>query len=735
LVTPSASPRVPHALRWLFAPPVFESEELTQRAQMFHRVTGWTMVIATALLATIALGNSSLIPRALVACGVIDGLGLILLVVNRRGYPVQASVALVGGLITLITIFAFTAGGVRSPGISMYFVFVLMAATLLGERAATITAIVCVILGFMFVALEITGHLPASRITYGPSALWILSAIYMSVVILLTRYSSDAVRNALARAERELADRRTAQANLSQSLRELGERVKELRLLHKSSQLFRDSPVKEETFQELVDMMPRAWQYHEVCEARIVFRDIDVSTPGFRESEWRLSVPLRTSEGEGSIDVVYLDDRPAADVGPFLVEERDLLILLRDAMVAWIEREGAERRRVATEQQLRQSQKMEALGTLAGGIAHDFNNILTAMIGNAQLGAMDADQPDAARAAFGEVLQSAERASDLVRRILLFSRRQDIARQTIAFQPVVQEVLKLVQVSMPKSIAIRTEYEPDLPEVSGDPSQLYQVVMNLCTNAIHAMSPAGGTLTVIVEAVTIDAADKSVAVELPPGQYVRLTVRDTGVGMSRQVQDRLFEPFFTTKGHAGTGLGLSVVHGIVRDHDGAVTVATDPGRGSAFAVYLPTARAMQQRGEGTASAPPRGDGQHIMYVDDEEALVAVVSRILTRQGYRCTAFSDPTEALRAFRMAPHSFDAVITDVAMPVMTGLQLAEFIHTIRPDIPIAVASGHLTDPQALTKARISAAVLKPVSIDTLARTVADMLTSTRPSERMAS
>jgi signal transduction histidine kinase/ActR/RegA family two-component response regulator len=693
------------------------------------------MVIATLLLLTVGFINPDLMPRSVVSITLIDSVVLALLQANRRGYTRQASIALIAWFVILVTALAFSAGGIRSPGVSLYFVFVLMASTLLGERAATMTAIVCAILGFGFVALELTGHLPATRVIYGPGALWTLSSLYMGVVILLSRYSSDAVRNALARAEQELVDRRTAQADLSRSLRELGERVKELRLLHKSSQLFRDNPVSEETLQELVDMMPRAWQYHEVCEARIVFRDIDVSTPGWTDSPWQLGVELRTSEGEGTIDVVYLDERPEADVGPFLVEERDLLILLRDAMVAWIEREGAERRRVATEHQLRQSQKMEALGTLAGGIAHDFNNILTAIIGNAQLGAMDADKPNAVKQSFDEVLQSAERASDLVRRILLFSRRQDIERQSIPFQSVVQEALKLVSVSMPKTIAVRTEYEQNLPEVSGDASQLYQVVMNLATNAIHAMSPAGGTLSVSVGSVTIGSAITADSVELPPGQYVRLTVRDTGVGMTRQVKERLFEPFFTTKGLGGTGLGLSVVHGIVRDHDGAVSVASEPGRGSAFHVYLPTARAARQKDAAAANAPPRGNGQHIMYVDDEEALVAVVSRILTRQGYRCTAFSDPTEALRAFRMAPHSFDAIITDVAMPVMTGLQLAEFIHTIRPDIPIAVASGHLTDPQALTRARIAAAILKPASIETLARTVADMLTSTQPSSRMAS
>jgi signal transduction histidine kinase/CheY-like chemotaxis protein len=711
-------------LRAFVEPPSFESEELTQRAQMFHRVTGWAMVIATALLAVLALLNPGLVTRSLTAMAVIDGLGLVMLVVNRRGYPVQASIALLSGLVLLITAFAFTAGGVRSPGMSMYFVFVLMASTLLGERAATITAIVCAVLGFGFVALELTGNLPEQSVTYGPAALWTLSALYMGVVILLSRYSSDAVRNALGRAEQELVDRRSAQSDLSRSLLELGERVKELRLLHKSSQLFRDNAVSESTLRELVAMMPRAWQYPEVAEARVAFKNINVTTPGWRESPWRLTVPLTTSEGEGVLEVVYVEERPAADVGPFLSEERDLLFLLRDGMIAWIEREGAERRRVATEQQLRQSQKMEALGTLAGGIAHDFNNILTAIIGNAQLGMLELDDRSAVKESLDEVLHSAERAADLVRRILLFSRRQDIARQPIPVQPIVEDVLKLVRVSMPKNITIESRYEAGMADVSGDASQLYQVVMNLCTNAVHAMSPGGGRMTVTVESATLSGQRSLSQMNLAPGSYVRLRVRDTGTGMSKQVMERLFEPFFSTKGHGGTGLGLSVVHGIVRDHDGAITVDSEPGKGATFDVYLPTIMAIPVQETAPAARTPRGDGQHIMYVDDEEALVLVVSRILTRHGYRCTAFSDPTEALSAFRQAPQSFDAVITDVAMPVMNGLQLAEFIHNIRPEIPIAVTSGHLADSSALARAHIVAAILKPASVETLARTVHGML-----------
>ena len=705
------------AIRRLNAPPTFESEELTQRARMFHNVMRSTMFIATLLLLTLAMMNSPLFPRAMVAITTIDVMGLVLLETNRRGHPFFSSAALIGTVITLVTAMAWSAGGVHSPGMSLLFIFVLMAATLMGERAGTITAIVCSVIGFTYMAMELTGTLPPARVTYGPTALWVLYTMYLCVVLVIMRISTTTVRNALVRAEGELDVRRTAQANLASSLHELGERVKELRLLHSVSQLLRDAPVNAETLQRMVTMMPRAWQYPEVCEAHIAFDTIDVRTPGWRDSPWRQSVPLNTSEGKGVIEVVYLDERPAEDEGPFLAEERDLLVSLQDALVAWIERDGAERRRLGTEHQLRQSQKMQALGTLAGGIAHDFNNILTAIMGNAQLSAMELAEDHPARESIDAVMESSVRASEIVKRILLFSRRQDAARAPMQLAPVIEEVVNLVRVSMPKTIRVEMRVAPGLPNVLGDASQLYQAAMNLCTNAVHAMSPDGGTLTVAIDAVTVGPESGSIAVELRAGLHVRLTVADTGVGMTPHVIDRLFEPFFTTKAHGGTGLGLSVVHGIVRDHDGAVNVRSAPGKGSTFEVYLPAAVDQQRNAPESAAESPRGQGQHIMYVDDEEALVAVMSRLLPRIGYRCTGYSDPRAALQAFRESPQGFDAIVTDMAMPNMNGLQFADAVREQRSDIPIAIASGNAGDVGA-SGVEIDAVIQKPISMNGLAR-----------------
>ncbi len=712
-----------NALRRLNAPPSFESEELTQRARMFHNVMRSTMFIATLLLLALALMNSPLFQRAMVAISTIDVLGLILLETNRRGHPLFSSAALIGTVIALVTGMAWSAGGIRSPGMSLLFIFVLMAATLLGERGGTITAIVCSIIGFVYMAMELTGTLPPVRITYGPTALWVLYTMYLCVVLVLVRISSTTVRNALVRAEGELEVRRTAQANLATSLHELGERVKELRLLHSVSQLLRDAPVNVETLQRMVNMMPRAWQYPEVCEARIAFDSIDVRTPGWRDAPWRQSVPLNTTEGKGAIEVVYLEDRPVSDEGPFLAEERDLLVSLQDALVAWIERDGAERRRLGTEHQLRQSQKMQALGTLAGGIAHDFNNILTAIIGNAQLSAMELDPSHPARESIEAIMDSSGRASEIVKRILLFSRRQDAERKVIQLPPVIDEVVNLVRVTMPKTIDVVTRFSPNLPMVLGDASQLYQAAMNLCTNAVHAMSPGGGKLTVRLDTVEIDGKSGPVAVELQPGPHVRLTVTDTGVGMSPAVVERLFEPFFTTKEHGGTGLGLSVVHGIVRDHDGAVRVTSAPGKGSTFEIFLPAAVAEEHATPVADGKSRRGRGEHIMYVDDEEALVAVMSRLLPRIGYRCTGYSDPRAALEAFRAAPQGFDAIVTDLAMPSMNGLEFAAAVRARRGDIPIAIASGNAADVGE-SRVKIDAVIQKPISMDDVARLLDGLL-----------
>ena len=524
----------------------------------------------------------------------------------------------------------------------------------------------------------------------------------------------------------DVTDRKDAERERERLVHDLGERVKELRLLHTAAKLLQnDRPFNRGVLEELVAHLPPAWMHPQICAGRIAYQDIDVTTTGWRDSPWRQSATFATSAGKGMVEVVYLEERPPEIEGPFLTEERALINSLAEMLAAYIERDIAERQRRGLESQLRQSQKMEALGTLAGGIAHDFNNILTALSGNVALALADTADGHPSRTSLDEIAKASARATDLVKRILLFSRRQESERKVVHLEPVIEEALKLLRVSLPPKVQVTSKYAPDVPHVSADTGQIHQILMNLGTNAGHAMGATGGVLSVDVDRITIGDVITAPSADLQPGQHARITVRDTGTGMSREILDRLFEPFFTTKGHAGTGLGLSVVHGIVHDHGGAIVVESELGRGTAFRIYLPatTSAVMEARPEATLAI--LGSGQHVMYVDDEEALVFLMTRVLRRLSYRCTGYSDPDAALQAFRSDPHGFDAVITDMSMPGMTGLELASALAHIRPGIPVALASGYTpSELDTTADGSIIVRITKPTSMEDVGRALREML-----------
>ncbi|HEU0013036.1 MAG TPA: ATP-binding protein, partial [Longimicrobium sp.] len=503
----------------------------------------------------------------------------------------------------------------------------------------------------------------------------------------------------------DVTERRQAEAEREHLVLNLAERVKELRLLHEAARLLQHaSGVDRLVLSELVVRMPAAWLHARDACARIAYGGIDVTSEGWRATPWMQTATFRTSDGDGTLQVAYLHEHAAADEGPFLAEERALIDSLAEMLRSHVERYVVDRQRLAVEAQLRQAQKMDALGTLAGGIAHDFNNILTAIGGYAELAALDAPPGSPLSESIDEILKGYARARDLVRRIALFSRRQESTRRVIALEPVVQEALQLLRASLPANIEIRTRLAPRLPLVRADATQIHQVMMNLGTNAAYAMRERGGVLSVELDAVPVGAEGPEFPAELDADHALRLRVADTGCGMAPEVRERLFEPFFTTKGPAGTGLGLAVVHGIIRDHGGAISVDSSPGAGTRFEIHLPAEPEAAGPASAATAAGLRGAGQHVMYVDDEEPLCHVMTRNLVRLGYRCTGFTNPGVALQEFRTAPHDFDAVITDLQMPAMSGLDVARAIRAVRPDTPIAVASGYppdqiATDPGART------------------------------------
>ena len=385
-----------------------------------------------------------------------------------------------------------------------------------------------------------------------------------------------------------------------------------------------------------------------------------------------------------------------------------------------VARDITDRRRL--EEQFRQAQKLEAIGTLAGGIAHDFNNILAAITGYVELARQAAGDNPAVCVPLDEVQTASARAASLVRQILAFSRRDEQQqRQPLQLNEALAEPLKLLRATIPSVIEFDVELAPELPAVLADATQIHQLVVNLCTNAWQAMKPRPGRLQVRLEKFAVDALVAESNPRLRPGTYVRLSVSDTGRGMDPETQARIFEPFFTTKAPGeGTGLGLSVVHGIVQGHDGAITVYSELGTGTAFHVYLPAYEGDVPAKAEPASEVPRGDGERVLFVDDEKPLALLGQKMLERLGYKVEATSSVLAALDRFRSDPDGFDLVVTDMTMPTMTGIDFTGELLVIRPDLPIILTTGFNASltPARVRELGIRELVLKPHSMQSLSQ-----------------
>jgi len=378
------------------------------------------------------------------------------------------------------------------------------------------------------------------------------------------------------------------------------------------------------------------------------------------------------------------------------------------------------------EQQLFQAQKMEAIGTLAGGVAHDFNNILYVIIGFTEL-ALDETAHDCQLSGFlANVLKAAERAKYLVNQILTFSRQSEVEKRPLLIEPIVKEVCKFLRASLPTTIEIRWTLGDHLSPVLADPTQIHQVLMNLCTNAGHAMRKTGGKLAISLDEVDLDAVSVAAYPDSIPGRYQQVTVSDTGHGIDRSVVDRIFDPYFTTKEKGeGTGLGLAVVHGIVKAHRGIIRVESEPGAGSLFRVYLPVAHEAIPTVAASFEGLKTGH-ECILVVDDEESIAEMMSRMLERLGYEVITRTSSVEALELFKKRPKKFDLVITDMTMPNMTGKELAQRIREIRGDLPIILCTGFselMSEHQAKTIG-IQAFIMKPVLREEMARTIRRIL-----------
>ena len=380
----------------------------------------------------------------------------------------------------------------------------------------------------------------------------------------------------------------------------------------------------------------------------------------------------------------------------------------------------------ALEKQLRQNQRIEAIGTLAGGIAHDFNNILTAVIGYTEFTMADMPVGSQNQFSLNEVLKASHRAKDLVQQILMFGQQAEQERTPTMIKPIIKEALELLRATIPTTIEICQEIREDAGSVLADPTQMHQVIMNLGTNAYHAMQETGGTLKVTLDNLHVDAKLAASSAGLHEGAYVRLTVSDTGHGMGQDTLEHVFEPYFTTKKIGeGSGLGLSVVHGIIMGHGGAITVKATPGEGALFTIYLPRLFNEAAREITEQENLPKGN-ERILFVDDEEALVHLGQKNLESLGYEVTTETSGVDALELFRSDPQAFDLIFTDQTMPILTGIQLSEKILNVRPDIPIILCTGFsaTTSVKTAKSIGIKEFIMKPLTKRDVALTIRKVL-----------
>lgn len=390
----------------------------------------------------------------------------------------------------------------------------------------------------------------------------------------------------------------------------------------------------------------------------------------------------------------------------------------------WLTRDITEL--LKTEERLNQAQKMEAMGTLASGIAHDFNNLLFPLVGFAEMLKDDLPVGSPLQDHVDEILHAAIRSRELVKQILAFSRKADHRARPIRIQPIVREAVKLMRAAIPKTITMHQYIDPDTPPVVADPTQIHQIILNLATNAFHAMEQGNGTLEITLSGTDIAGENKPL-VGIQPGRYVSLRVADTGIGMTPEVLDKALDPYFTTKEEGkGTGLGLSVVHGIVRSHDGEIAIQSEPGKGTVCTVYLPALEGFDEEILSNEKGPVPGGTESILLVDDEEAIVRMVGSMLTRLGYRVTSCTSSIEAMEKFKTEPGRFDLLFTDMTMPGMTGIKLAREVKKAMPHLPVIICTGYSEklDEAGCKALGMEGYIMKPVTTREVAATVRRVL-----------